>query len=128
METIPHALEERHREWIQVVNGGDIDAYCEILTVDAVWIPPRSEPVEGREAFKNWLAPFVERYSYQFDLSDQRIHVAGNRAFERARFTSEMTPKSGGASMTHSGTFTALWMKEQDNNWYIERYIDDTNL
>lgn len=128
MKTIPQAFKERHQEWIRVVNNGDIEGYSEILTKDAVWIPPRSEPIEGRDAFKNWLTPFVKEYSYQFEISEQRIHITGNRALERASFTSTMTPRSGGDSMTHSGTFTALWIKDKDNMWYIERYIDDTNL
>lgn len=128
MKTIPDALEERHKEWIQVVNDGDIDSYSRILTEDAVWIPPGSEPIEGRQAFKNWLAPFITKYSYRFDIFEIRFNVAGNRVLERAEFSSEMTPKSGGDSMTHSGSFTALWKKEEDNQWYIECYIDNTNL
>lgn len=128
MKTIPDALEERHKEWIQVVNDGDIDAYSKILTEDAVWIPPNSEPVEGRESFINWLAPFITKFSYQFDIFEKRFNIAGYRALERARFTSEMIPKSDGDSITHSGSFTALWIKKEDNQWYIERYIDDTIL
>lgn len=128
MKTIPQKLKERHREWIQVVNDGDIDAYTGILTEDAVWIPPGGEPIEGREAFKKWLTPFFNEFSYRFTITEERIKAAGGWALERAEFTSEMTSKKGGDSMIHSGTFTVLWTQKEDNRWYIERYIDDTDL
>lgn len=128
METIPQKLKERHREWVRIVNDGDIDAYIGILTEDAVWIPPGGEPIEGREAFKKWLTPFLTKFSYRFDITEERIKAAGSRALERAKFTSKMSPKTGGNPMIHSGTFTVLWIQKEDNKWYIERYIDDTDL
>lgn len=128
MKTIPDALRKRHREWIQVVKDGNVDGYCQILTENVVWMPPGSIPIEGRKAFQKWLTPFFNQFSYQFDINDIRLKVSGNRAIERAQFISTMTPKAGGDSMKHAGTFIALWVQMKDSNWYIERYIDDTDL
>ena len=71
---------------------------------------------------------FFGKFSYDFSINEQQFIVAGDWAFERAKFTSIMTPNSGGEPMTHSGTFTVLWYRDRDKDWYIERYIDDTNL
>lgn len=130
MHGIPDSLKKRHQEWVEAVNNGNIDAYADLLAEEAVWIPPGSEPITGRKAFKEWLAPFMENYSYEFSITGEKIKAAGNRALERAKFTSRMTPESGGEPMTHSGTFTVLWHRDvdKDGRWYIERYIDDSDL
>lgn len=125
---IPESLRKQHKSWIDVVNNEDIDAYANILAENAVWIPPGQKPIIGREAFKQWLTPFFSKFSYEFSITEEQFLVSGNWAFERAKFTSIMTPESGGEPMTHSGTFTVFWHRSKDNYWYIERYIDDTNL
>jgi|AntRauTorckE6833_2_1112554.scaffolds.fasta_scaffold24684_1 uncharacterized protein (TIGR02246 family) len=125
---VPESLRKQHRKWISVVNNKNIDEYANILAEDAVWIPPGQQPIIGRKAFKQWLAPFFDKFSYDFAISDEQFIVSGNWAFERAKFTSKMTPNSGGDPMTHSGTFTVFWHRNKENKWYIERYIDDTNL
>ena len=121
-------LQQRHREWIDIVHKGDAEAYSQLLTEDAVWFPPDSDPIVGREAFREWLSPFFNRFTYDFDIGNKRITASGGRAVEKAAFTSEMTPKKGGEPMRHSGTFIALWQRDQNGIWRIERYIDDTNI
>lgn len=125
---VPESLKKQHEKWIDVVNNGDINAYTNLLAENAVWIPPGQQPIIGREAFKQWLSPFFGKFSYRFSISEEQIKVAGEWAFEKARFTSEMTPISGGEPMKHSGTFTVLWNQGQDKTWYIDRYVDDTDL
>jgi ketosteroid isomerase-like protein len=99
-----------------------------LLTEDAVWFPPGSDPIVGRKAFREWLSPFFNKFLYEFDISNKRITTSGGRAVERAGFTSKMTPKEGGEPMRHSGTFIALWHRDESGIWRIERYIDDTNI
>lgn len=125
---LPESLKKQHQKWINVVNNGNIDEYTGILADDAVWIPPGQQPIIGRAAFKQWITPFASKFSYEFSISEERFIVSGNWAFERAQFTSKMTPNAGGEPMTHSGTFTVLWYRSEEGKWYIERYIDDTKL
>lgn len=120
-------LQQRHIDWINIVNRGDAEAYAGLLTEDAVWFPPGSDPIEGREAFKEWLGPFLSRYNYDFSIGNERFRVMVDRAITKGKFTSLMTPKEGGEPMQHIGTFIVLWHREGDD-WYIERYIDDTDL
>lgn len=113
---VPESLEKQHQKWIDVVNNGNIDAYANIIAKDAVWIPLGQQPIIGRKAFKQWLVPFFGKFSYAFLISEQQFIVSGDWAFERAKFTSKMTPDSGGEPMTHSGTFTVLWYRAKDKN------------
>lgn len=126
--SIPESLRKQHEKWVKVVNDGNIDAYANLLTKDAIWIPPGQQPIIGREAFRQWLSPFFEKFSYEFSITEEQFIITGNWTYERAKFSSKMTPNSSGKPMTHSGTFAVFWHQNKDKNWYIERYIDDTDL
>lgn len=120
-------LQQRHKEWIDIVNRGDAEAYAGMLAEDAVWFPPEGDPIEGREAFKEWLAPFIGQFEYDFSIAGERFRIMGDRAISSGKFISVMTPKKGGEPMQHGGTFIILWYRKRDE-WYIERYIDDTDM
>ena len=128
MHSLPTALKERHEEWIEVVNQRDIEAYADLLSEKAVWIPPGQQPIIGRQAFKQWLDPFFNEYEYDFSITGEQFKIAGEWALERAEFTSRMTPLDGENTMEHSGSFTVIWHRESDERWYIDRYVDDTGL
>ena len=128
MEEIPAGLRRTREKWLRVVNAGDPDAYAELLSEEGLWLPPRQEPVLGRAAFREWLRPFFDRYEYDFSLQRTRIRVRGDSAVETGGFVSRMTPKQGGETMEHRGTYTLVWRCEEDGEWRIERYVDDTEL
>lgn len=125
-DDLPAGLARRHRSWIEAVNETDLGAYAEAVCEDLVWWPPGQPPVEGRAAFRDWLAPFVDRYAYEFSVEDPVFRVSGRWAVEKARFRSRMTPEAGGDAMEHAGRFIALWRRDEDDRWRIERYVDDT--
>lgn len=128
MQNVPKSLIQRHREWVDVVNQRDIEAYANLLSEKAVWIPPGQPPIIGRQAFKQWLKPFFNDYRYDFTITGEQFNISGDWALERAEFTSRMTPVNGENTMEHSGSFTVIWHREHDNRWYIDRYVDDTGL
>lgn len=125
-DDLPDGLAGSHRAWIDAVSGTDLDAYAEVVCEDLVWWPPGQDPVEGRAAFRDWLAPFFERFAYEFSVEDPVFRVAEGRAVEKAGFRSRMTPRAGGDAMVHAGRFIALWRRDEDGRWRIERYVDDT--
>lgn len=128
MNTLPEHFLKRHHEWIKVVNDRNLAGYVNLLKEDGIWIPPGQEPLIGREAFKSWLKPFFDQFRYNFTVKNERFRMAGNRVVEKGSFETVMTPENDGEPMAHSGTFTILWHRDEDRNWCIEFYIDDTGL
>jgi uncharacterized protein (TIGR02246 family) len=119
-------IRRMRRQWVDVVNAGDVDRYTRMLTHDAVWIPPGEPAVEGREAIREWLEPLFDRYSYRFALRGSRVQLAGDWAVERGAFASRLTRKSGGEPQKNRGTYIVLWRQNESGEWRIERYIDDS--
>lgn len=114
----------RRATWIAAVNAGDADRYAALVTEDVVWVPPSHEPLQGREAFRAWLKPFVESYSYELELSPSASHESGPWAWERGAFRSRMQPRKGGDPHEHGGRYFVLWRRGEDGTWRIERYVD----
>lgn len=122
------AIDARRKEWIDAVNARDRDGYAALFTEDAVWVPPGVDAISGRESIRQFLGPFFARYEYEFSIAGPVVRVAGDWAVERGVFTSRMTPVSGGEGGSHSGIYHVIWRKEADGAWYLERYIDVTDL
>ena len=123
---VPDGLAASHDAWIKAVEATDVDAYAALVCEDVVWLPPGDTSVVGREAFRDWLAPFFGGYRYDFAVHDVQFRVADDWALERGRFLSRMTPRSGGEPVEHGGRFILLWRRDEDGTWRIERYVDDT--
>ncbi len=124
---IDHQVEQirrMRREWVHTVNSGDLDRYTEMLTQDAVWIPPGQPAVEGRKAIREWLEPIFRDYRYDFALKGSRVQVAGDWAVERGVFDSSLQRRQGGDLQHQTGTYIVLWRQSETGEWRIERYID----
>lgn len=112
--------------WLRAVNENDIHEMATVLSEDAVWIPPRMPAVNSRNAIVEWMTPFFETYDYTFSIDNLHIKAAGNWAVEQSDFTSTLEPKGGGDKSTHRGRYIIIWRWEPDNEWRIERYVDDS--
>jgi uncharacterized protein (TIGR02246 family) len=119
-------IRRMRRRWVDVVNAGDAERYSQLMTQDAVWIPPGQPPVQGREAIREWLEPLFSRYKYRFALRGSRVQLAGDWAVERGDFASRLTRKAGGDAQSRRGTYIVLWRQNESGEWRIERYIDDS--
>ena len=121
-------MKERHRVWLDAVNGADIEAYARMMTEDLIWLPPDGEPIIGRAAFRNWLRPFFEAYAYEFALEDVQACETDGWIAETGAFITRMTPRAGGTGATHGGRYFALWRPGTGGEWQIERYVDQAAL
>lgn len=117
---------KQRQEWLEAVNGNNIDGVKSLLTDDAVWIPPGMPALKGKDAIADWINPFFDTYNYEFAIDDLDVRGAGDWAVEHADFTSRLTPKDGGETTEHHGKYIMIWRWEKDNKWRIERYLDNS--
>lgn len=127
MPSVPEIATVRRR-WVEAINSGSSETFVSCVTDKVVWLPPRGEAVQGREALGRWLRGLFGQFHYRFSTSGERIRLVGDRwAVEDAHFRSEVRPKSGeGEAMIHDGEYTVLWRRLGSGDWRIDRYIDRT--
>ena len=119
------ALDARREEWVAAVEAGEADRYAALLSPDAVWIPPTGDEIVGRDAFRRWVAPFLERFAYEMELAPEAVRPGRDLAVESGRFVSRMTPREGGEAAVHEGRYLVLWRRDS-GGWWIDRYVDVT--
>ena len=119
---------QQREKWLKAVNSNDLEGLAEVLTDNAVWIPTGLPPLKGRKAISEWMNPFFETYNYEFNIDDMKIRGADDWAVEQASFTSKTRPKEGGGEESaHQGKYILIWKWEKDNQWRIEKYLDDSD-
>jgi uncharacterized protein (TIGR02246 family) len=116
-------IDQRRDDWIAALESGDVDEYADLVTPDVVWLPPHGDGLIGREAFREWVSPFLAEYAYEFSVDGIRVREAEGWVAEIGGFHSRMTPRAGGPAAAHSGRYFLLWRREGDA-WCIERYVD----
>ena len=119
-------IQKQREDWLRAVNENDMEAIGNILTDDAVWIPPGMPALSGKKTIMEWMEPFFDTFNYEFSIADMHIKGAGDWAVEQSAFTSKLTAKDDDETSTHNGKYIIIWRWEKDNQWRIERYLDDS--
>lgn len=117
-------IDQQRLKWIEAIKTGNTEAFAELLTDDAVWLPPGSLAVVGKPAIQAWLAPLFDQFHYDFSIFDVQVRVMGDWAVEQAGFTSKLIDKASGETLQHQSRYIVLWRRGSDDLWQIERYID----
>ena len=112
--------------WVSAINAGSPDEFVAVLAPDAVWLPPGSPAISGKDAIREWLETPLRLYEYDYTIRDVKLRVAGDWAVEKASFRTEATTGSGEAMPAHTGTYVVLWRRSAAGAWLIERYIDES--
>ena len=121
-------IRQQREKWLKAVNSNNLDGVVEVLADDAVWIPAGMPALKGRKAISEWMNPFFDAYDYEFNIEDVKIKGADDWAVEQASFTSKTKPKEGdGEENAHQGKYIMIWRWEKDNEWRIEKYLDDSD-
>ncbi len=117
-------IEEQRSKWIQAINDCSAEGFVEVVSDDAVWLPPGNNAIKGKRNIQTWLGKPFSELNYKYTVSDVSIRIAGDWAIEQATFTSMVSTKSGKNLPPHKGLYTLLWKKNKVGSWLIERYID----
>lgn len=124
MTTAVDGVDERRREWMAVVNKGDLEDYADLVADDVVWLPPTGEPLTSRHAFRAWLEPFFTRYDYEFSVEPVEVRAFDGWCAEVGRFRSVLSTGPSQDPQEHTGEYFVLWRLDADGIWRIERYVD----
>lgn len=105
------------------ISGGDVEAYCAVLTVDAVFMPPNSS-VRSGEDLRNWLGSFVRDFAVEWlSFASTEVEVVDDLAYHAFVYTWRVTPRAGGEGKVSSGKGLHVLRRQADGQWRISREI-----
>jgi uncharacterized protein (TIGR02246 family) len=110
-----------------VINSGDLEGWIDQFTEDAVFMPPNSAVLKGKEAGREFARPWYEQLSMEFDLTVDEIEVHGNWAFVRWHYVGRYTPKAGGETIQDNGKEIWILKRQADGSWKCSHIIWNKN-
>lgn len=115
-------------ECVAKSNEGDFDSYGAFWAEDAIWLPPGSPVIKGREALLDYARPFFEQYSIHLEVYVEEIKVVDGFAFARAHFSEKFTPKAEGDPIEDSTKAIYLFQREADGTWVSTHCVWNSNI
>ncbi len=101
--------------------AGDVDTYLSYYMEDAVWLPPQSEEIVGKEVAKARLAGLFDDLTIEGGSTIEEQAVMGpDWVSVRGQFNMVLTPKGDdGETVYQVGSFVNIWKKDADGKWKI---------
>jgi uncharacterized protein (TIGR02246 family) len=112
-----------HEAYLDAINSNDTSRFLATVTDDIVFLPPNSDPIEGKDAVGAWVAGYFEAVQTQWTKTTVELVVAGELAYEWYRYEVIDTPRDGGASTTDAGNGVNIYRTDADGTWRIWRDI-----
>ena len=106
-----------------VINSGNLDGWIAQFTEDAIFMPPNSVTLKGKEAGREFARPWYEQLNMEIEISVDEIEVHGNWAFARWSFVGRSTPKSGGKVIQKNGKEIWILRRQSDGSWKCSHII-----
>jgi uncharacterized protein (TIGR02246 family) len=98
----------------------DHDSWIDLMTADAVFMPPNGTRQEGRDAVMAWVSEFPEMTSLA--VTPTEIQGRGDLAFVRGTYSFTVVPP-GMEPVSDRGNYMEIWQKQADGSWLILRDI-----
>lgn len=107
-------------EYGAALHAGDLERWLSIWMDDAIRMPPGSPPQVGKEQIRAAMQAPVDLFTYSNMTGDTaEVRVLGDTAYSYGTYTFDMTPKEGGETISYSGKFLDIVVKQADGSWKI---------
>ena len=113
-------LETADREAAAMAQA-DMQAFEDVLTADATFLPPDLEPKTGDE-LRSWVNDFLRAFSVEwlsFEHGD--VEADGSLGFHTYRYEWRLTPRVGGDAVIGRGKGMHIMRREANGKWRILR-------
>jgi uncharacterized protein (TIGR02246 family) len=113
---IRDAGQARHK----ALEAGDTGQYLAAYSDNAVWMPPNSPNVIGKELAGMRLKALLDKFTIETITESEELNmVAPEWAIERGRYSLVLSAKEGAESQQEVGSYLTTWQKQSDGKWRI---------
>lgn len=121
------AIQKLTDDWVAAVRKKDIARLTNMVTEDAVFLPPGFPPIRGKQA----VAAMYDRFFPQFSsveqtVSTEEVEVAGDWAFAWGTEHFVLVPQAGEPPIEMDGKGMSILRRQPDGSWKFARGINNT--
>ncbi len=103
--------------------AGDVQGWLDLLSADAVYLPPNSPPKSGPE-LRTWLADFLNTSVVEWlEYEDGATAVSGDLAVHDYSYVWRVTPRSGGQPVFGRGKGIQVLHRASGGGWKLVRNV-----
>ena len=110
------------------LEAGDLSAWLSLWTENGVQMPPNEPPVIGKDQIQKKNKPAFDQFTFEMEITNEEIRVAGDLAFSRGTYTATFSPKNGDQPVLIDGKFMTILERQPDGSWKIHRDIFNSNV
>jgi uncharacterized protein (TIGR02246 family) len=122
------AVNEIWNQYSSSFNSGDIDRWLSLWTDDGIQMPPDSPPIVGKEQIRTRNKAVLDRFTFDLNITNEEVRVAGEWAFSRGIFKATLRPKGGGKITLVDGKYMTILQRQADGSWKVYRDIFNSNV
>jgi ketosteroid isomerase-like protein len=106
-----------------VMAAGDIQGWLDLLSADAIYLPPNAPPKSGAE-LRAWLAEFLRTSVIEWlEYKDGATEVSGDLAVHDYSYVWRVTPRAGGQPMLGRGKGIQVLQRGASGAWKLVRNV-----
>lgn len=122
-ERVLASVDSLRTAYVEAYNAADSARVASMFGDDAVYFPPASEPREGREAIRSYLADELARGT-RLSLTPARTEVVtGGWAIDHGSWSAVVDPDGTAKQRTVEGSYLAVIRRVADE-WRFVRFSD----
>ena len=122
-----HAFIEHVRD---TFNSGNLDAFMEVFTEDAVQFNPGMPDVVGRQAIRQLYADALAQNDIKVQFNTREVLVDGDLAYEGGTYSIHLTPRSDPKSVgvDVNNRHMHVLKRQADGSWKTWRMMTNSEM
>ena len=122
-----NAIEAALQAYEDALNSNDAAEVAATFTIDGVWMPQHSMPVEGKDAIQGAFTYFFDNFKIEAELTvDEVVQTGPDWAFVRSKGVATLTHLESGAEIPAANQEIFLFQRLDEEDWKLARYIFTT--
>ena len=121
------ALDRITKTTIQAFNQGNIEEYVALIADDAVYMPPNTGALIGKDVIRDWYKGVQSHNQFDIDIITENTELHGELAIQRVVWKGTITSKQGGEPFHHNAMCLNVLSKQADGTWKIWKSIWNRN-
>ena len=118
-DSVKQAIKADETKWNKDFKAKDTEGLAGHYGDGAYLVVPGLKPADGSTAIRQIYANASTDPAFAVDFASDKIDVGGDLAYARGKFTEKYTDPKTGKVMTDSGSYLAVYKKQDDGSWKV---------